>query len=319
MPANHFSHQDYYRQHSRTSELNALSKLENSLLTQCPNEADAIFDCVQNWVIHEQECQWGRYEFAKDRYGEAEIRNAKLMLYTLLERLNDKPYSAQRADAKLICNCRGASLLFTALLRQQGIPARLRVGFVSYHPIAKFNMDHVIVEFWDEAKQCLRWADPLVNDAFKKNAPQLVTLNATDIQEGEFIPAEVAWLAVRQAPETANDYGVGLFKSRRGLFTIRNRLLQEMAARLKMEMQPGDLWGYMLLEGPSVDPTDPSQLSCLDQLAELLIADDLPGIQALYHKTPALKIPSIIINHSAMNGVKAVELMDIGEATCALA
>jgi hypothetical protein len=84
-------------------------------------------------------------------------------------------------------------------------------------------------------------------------------------------------------------------------------LLHELAARLKKEMLPGDLWGYMLYEGPSVDPKDKKQLAVLDKLAAALINDDLDELQKLYQSTAALKIPSVLISHNSVHGVHAVD------------
>ncbi len=305
-----FKHLSFYKTHSHFT---ACDTNEFSFLEEMPNNPFELFDVVQNLVIHETECQWGNYQFAKARYSEANLRHSADMFRQIKNITQNKVFDTQPLEKKLICNCRGASLLFLSLLRSKKIPARLRVGFVTYHPIANFNIDHVIVEFYDHKTAKTYWADVLVTETFKQKNKKNIVLDATNIQKDQFIPAERAWLSVRSNRETPESYGIGLFKNRKGLFTIRNKLLHELCARLKIEMLPGDLWGYMLLEGPSADPTDSIQISKLDEIANLLIADDITRLTHLYQNNPALKVPSIVINHSGLDGIKAIEL---GEISC---
>lgn len=303
-----FDHLSFYQIHSHFT---ACGIDEFSFIKDLPSDPFKLFDLVQNLVIHETECQWGNYQFAKSRYSEANLRHSSEMLRQIIKLTQNNIFQTQPLDKKLICSCRGASLLFLSLLRSKKIPARLRVGFVTYHPIANFNMDHVIVEFYDESSSRTYWADILVTETFKQKNKKNITLNALNLQKDQFIPAETAWLSVRNNREAAESYGVGLFKSRKGLFTIRNKLLHELCARLKIEMLPSDLWGYMLFEGPSADPTDAAQINSLDQIANLLMADDVTCLGHLYQTNPAIKVPSIVINHSALDGMQAVELGDV--------
>ena len=286
------------------SHLSALGRHQSHLshLSQQPSD---LFVLTQNLFVHENECQWGNYEFAKARYVESYYRRVEDMLSQIFT-LSSRPLHEPRSlEEKLIVSCRGAALLFCAFLRNQGIPGRLRVGFVSYHPIARFKMDHVVTEYWEDGKW--KCADPLMSEAFFKMNPKAKNLNPLDLSEEAFIPAEQAWINLRTKKEDCSQYGVGLFQNRRGLFSVRNKLLHALAARLKFEMLPGDLWGYMLFDGPSVDPTEESQLQYLDELASLLLQDDFAQLKAFYEAHAAVKVPSIVLNHNPLKGVVASE------------
>ena len=56
------------------------------------------------------------------------------------------PLTVAREPAqRLVGNCRDHAVLFTSLLRQQGVPARVRVGFATYLT-DRIHCDHWIVE-----------------------------------------------------------------------------------------------------------------------------------------------------------------------------
>ena len=275
---------------------------------ELPKDIHFLFRLTQSMIIHENECQWGNYDFAKNRYAETNIRQVSSMLKRFFE-LSDQPLTIERPiEKRLIASCRGASLLFAALLRAFNIPARLKIGFVTYHPIASFYMDHVVVEYFDPTHHQWRWADPLLTEEHMEKNPKTQKLNPLALKSGQFIPAEQAWKSVRCGEVSADAYGIGLFKNRRGLFAIRNKLMHEIAARLKYEMLPGDLWGYMLFDGPQVEPQDTAQLAVMDRLADVLMENQLADIQHFYRTHNAIKIPSIVINNHSILGTCADEI-----------
>ena len=88
------------------------------------------------------------------RMGEINTRYADAMFALLMGRgepalMRDRP----AADRVVGC-CRDATVLFLALARHKGIPARARVGFAAYI-VPGWLIDHVVAEVWDDAKG--RW------------------------------------------------------------------------------------------------------------------------------------------------------------------
>jgi hypothetical protein len=93
------------------------------------------------------------------RMAEISTRYADAMFALLLDRgepalMRDRP----AADRVVGC-CRDATVLFLALARHKGIPARARVGFAAYI-VPGWLIDHVVAEAWDDAEGRWRLIDP---------------------------------------------------------------------------------------------------------------------------------------------------------------
>ena len=94
-----------------------------------------------------------------ERAGEINTRYADAMLTLLLERGEPALGRERRPPDRVVGCCRDATVLFLALARRKGIPARARVGFAAYfHP--GWLIDHVVAEVWDAAAGRWRLVDP---------------------------------------------------------------------------------------------------------------------------------------------------------------
>jgi transglutaminase-like putative cysteine protease len=115
---------------------------------------------AQQLVFHDR----GGGDFAANgveagRIAEIDTRYAQDMLARLFE-LADLPLTGQRAPRERIVGCcRDFTVLFLAIARAQGLPARARVGFGAYLE-AGWNLDHAIAEVWDAAKGRWQFVDP---------------------------------------------------------------------------------------------------------------------------------------------------------------
>ena len=67
------------------------------------------------------------------------------------------------ADGRYVCVCRSFTLLFVAMLRHQGVPARARCGFGAYFEKGKFY-DHWVAEYWNTAEKRWVMVDSQVDD-----------------------------------------------------------------------------------------------------------------------------------------------------------
>jgi len=89
-----------------------------------------------------------------ERMAEIDTRYADAMLALILERGAPALGRERRAADRVVGCCRDATVLFVALARHKGIPARVRVGFAAYfHP--GWLVDHVVAEVWDDRER--RW------------------------------------------------------------------------------------------------------------------------------------------------------------------
>ncbi len=92
--------------------------------------------------------------------------------------------------SRLISNCRDHSLLYIALLRTAGIPARARCGFARYFEQGRW-IDHWVVERWSGK----RWVitDAQLDDLMREKLG--ISFEPRDLPDGEFRSGGEAWLA----------------------------------------------------------------------------------------------------------------------------
>lgn len=83
--------------------------------------------------------------FAAERMAEINLRYADAMFARLRELKPAVPGAERAVTERLVGCCRDFTLLFVAMARHHGIPARSRVGFARYL-VAGWAMDHVVAE-----------------------------------------------------------------------------------------------------------------------------------------------------------------------------
>lgn len=166
------------------------------------------------------------------------------------------PLLAERPPGDRVAGCcRDHSLLAVAALREQGIPARTRVGFVSYFDPG-FHGDHVIAEWWNGE----RWqrSDPELE-------PGSRAFDVRDIPTGEGAPFETAaevWTAYRAGRLDADEYGVARGSDLSGPGFVRLYVIQEVLHRFGHEALLWDGVGDGILDEDA------------DELAALLLRAD---------------------------------------------
>jgi transglutaminase-like putative cysteine protease len=98
---------------------------------------------VQGLVIHYREGERFGYAIPEERLPEVDTRYAQRMLARILA-MDNSPLTEQRPpERRLVGCCRDFTVLFLALARHVGVPARARVGFASYFD-PSFNYDHEV-------------------------------------------------------------------------------------------------------------------------------------------------------------------------------
>ncbi|MBM7786432.1 transglutaminase-like domain-containing protein [Tenggerimyces flavus] len=151
--------------------------------------------------------------------------------------------------------CRDHSLLAVAALREQGTPARTRVGFAGYFD-PDFHGDHVVAEWWNGE----RWqrGDPELESGSR-------AFDVRDLPTGEGAPFETAaevWTGYRAGRLDAADYGVARGSDLSGPDFVRLYVIQEVLHRFGHEAL---LWDGV---GDGIQDED------ADELAQLLLRAD---------------------------------------------
>lgn len=192
------------------------------------------------------------------------------MLKALVAR-NPRGVTVEREPAeRLVLSCRYYAMLLISILKHQGVPARVRVGFASYvHPASSRHFDHWIAEVWNEREGRWMFVDP----DFKR----------IDF-EGFELAGEV-WVRARRGEIDPEKYGFHVWW---GLAYVLSNVCHDLFSCLNHEPTYG--------EGPELYHRDVDRFSAeealfVDRLARLLRDPDenLAELMSLRAQHPLLQ------------------------------
>lgn len=251
-----------------------------------PGDVASLARMVQGLVIHEYMTKAYGVTVPESRKAESHIRYVDEMLDRIFE-LDPSPLTVARPPEKrLVGVCHHFSLLFVAMLRAQGIPARYRQGFGTYFnpPNAE---EHVVGEYWNGS----RWVmvDPQLDDVWRRALN--FDFDPLDVPHDRFIIAGDAWQQCRAGKADPGHYGI-FVGNLRGLWFIAAEIIRDVSALNAVEMLPWDVWGAM----PQVNEPMDARLAYFDQLAALTQSDALDAIRTRYESDPGLRVPSTVFN-----------------------
>jgi hypothetical protein len=261
-------------------------------LSALPTDLGQLCDAIEGVLIHSDLTAWlYDVKLPEVRLNEKHIRPLAQTL-TQIRELVPKPLTVRREPKDRAAGvCRHFTQLLCTALRNQGIPARARVGFGAYFNPGKFE-DHWVGEYWNAAEQ--RWIlvdaqlDAVQRKAFK------VDFDPRDVPRNRFIIAGDAWQQCRSGRADPTAFGLSPINLK-GLWFIAGNILRDLAALNRMELLPWDVWGMM----PRTDADlTPEQLALLDKLAALTMASDeaLPELRRLYESDERLRVPTTVFN-----------------------
>jgi hypothetical protein len=274
----------YFSKHGRITDPGEHAKQFDHL----PRSVPQLVRLVQGVTLHVFWAERYGYAIPPARQGEVQLRTVPRRLARTLE-LDPRPLTEPRpVDKRLIGNCRDFSVLLTALLRHQGLPARARCGFGAYFLPNHFE-DHWVAEYWNETQN--RWI--LVDAQLDQHQSQAlkIAFDPLDVPRDQFIVGGRAWQMCRSGrydPET-----FGIFDMH-GLGFVRGNLVRDVASLNKVELLPWDCWGIILEE--SLD--EAAGLSLLDSVAGLSAGDvpEFEALQATYENDPRLRMEGSLLS-----------------------
>lgn len=117
---------------------------------------------------------------------------AAAMLNELFRRDKKGLHMKRKEADRLVVTCRYVSVLYAALLKLKGIPARVRSGFAPYVTSGKKSADHWTVEYWNYDQN--RWAMADVDASLEGH----ITFDPYDVPLGTFDFSANAWLESRK-------------------------------------------------------------------------------------------------------------------------
>ena len=230
------------------------------------------------------------------RIAEIDTRYADAMLARLAE-LAGPPLTAGRpARQRLVGCCRDFTVLFLAIARHQGVPARARVGFAGYF-VPGWFVDHVVAEVWDAGQQRWRLVDPELADGHTGGSDPS-PVDPLDVPASRFLTGPRAWRACRACEADPERFAVDpdlKVPGTRGWPYLRHNLVHDLSALTKREMLLWDEWGLADLDA---EPS-PDQLALLDGLAAATSSPSLTAGQAQeLARLDGLRVPPVVTSHS---------------------
>jgi hypothetical protein len=279
------------------------------LYDNLPTEPKEIFSIVRNLLLHMRDGELFNYRIPPKRFEEVEYRYINKILGNIIkkdDRLISKPRLIQK---KAIGTCRDFSLLACSMLRHVGVPSRIRFGFNTYYYRLFFH-DIVLLEYWDFSSARWRFVDVRTTDVQVKGHKFFnVDFDLCDIPCDRFILAGEAWGKCKNAKMNCKQFGHDPVKKINGLWYIRNKIMQDLAALNKTELLMWDCWGYMRQTENDADLYDTEQSKVIDQVAEVVRDQkiNLNDVRKLYANSD-LKMLGIVKAMSPISGWHEVKI-----------
>jgi Transglutaminase-like superfamily len=226
-----------------------------------------------------------------ERLKEVDSRYADLMFTRLLKMGPPKLSRNRPSEERIAGCCRDFAVLFVAMARHKGIPARVRVGYATYFKEGWY-LDHVIAEIWDDKENRWRLVEPEVGDTIISKA----RFDPLDVPNDKFVTGSRAWMAARSgeiepekfvvAPELQIPYT-------RSWLSLRHHIVQDLAALNKLEMLVWDQWGILNED----DPRQHGEM--LDQLARVTANPNCSASEiASWSRKEGLRVPATVTSYS---------------------
>jgi len=201
---------------------------------ELPVDVGALCRVVQGVLIHSD---W----LAAYGVAEAQFRTVSretLPLASRLKQIADLDGSSLTVDRALdrraVGTCRDYALMLCGMLRQQGVPARVRCGFATY--FRRECEDHWICEYWHDGRW--RRVDAQLDGVI---APSLgVHFDLTDLPDDKFITAGEAWRRCRSGEADRMRFGHG--EQAGGLWFVRVNVVRDHHSVNGRETSDWDTW-----------------------------------------------------------------------------
>ncbi|NLG96314.1 MAG: excinuclease ABC subunit UvrA [Chloroflexi bacterium] len=253
----------YYAAHGVMTAPSEMAYLFNGL----PEDIPAVCSIVQGLLIHPSTTHLYEVELTSTQKREVNIRPVAEML-SRIHSLDPRPLTEARDPKdRLTGNCRDHAVLFCAILRHQGRPARVRAGFAAYLG-PNMNYDHWVVEYWNKDKGRWVMVDPQLDALQQKDLK--IDFDVTDMPAGKFFTGAETWQQCRAGKAKSGTFGAN--RKKRGWQYMRMRLLQDLAAMNKIELLPWDNWWDLGTRDEQAVTASDRKL--LDEVAEVILQSD---------------------------------------------
>ena len=230
------------------------------------------------------------------RMAEINTRYADAMFALLLDRGEPALTRDRPAADRVVGCCRDATVLFLALARHKGIPARARVGFAAYI-VPGWLIDHVVAEAWDDAAGRWRLLDPQMDSDWTPEVNGR-PVDWRDLADDQFMTGPRAWQAARAGASDPDRHGHpdADLAILRGWPNIADHVVHDLAALNKTEMLLWDGWGMLVTPGwRTPGPVPEPDATILDEICAATADPAVsPDVVAALGARDGLRVPETV-------------------------
>jgi hypothetical protein len=270
---------EYYTRHSVITDPGKYASLFDDL----PYGIQSFVKIVQGLLVSLPWEDAYNLDIPRERHREIYLRTVPEMLKRILE-LDPSSVIVKRPPQKRkVSLCRDFAVLLVSMLRYQGVPARVRVGFAGYYRAETPRYwDHRIAEYWNKGLN--RWV--LVDAMTEKPILERLRFKIDPLNidsSSQFLLAGEVWQKCRTGKAEPQEFGDS--PEDLGMPPIRYALLHDFDYLNKNELVGFDAW-YSLINKPENEVTE-QEKALLDNVAEMTshVDSNFNGLRKLYQTT----------------------------------
>lgn len=285
---------DHYRRHTVVTD----PRRHAGALLALPGDVASLVEVIGGVFAHYESDLLGTgFRPAPERLAEVNARSVTAILDRVFA-LDPRPLTEPRPmERRFLGVCRDASLLLTAILRTQGVPARLRYGTARHLYVPTRPMhDHVLVEYWDAAESRWRYSDGRMYASVRR-AQRLAGRFRDDVPPELFLTGGAAWLRSQESDAAAFQLSGFMLDADAGRWRARNLFLYDLASLGGWEPLMWDAWGYIRRTKPRTRPRGRLQHRTLNRLAALDPRDPTQWreLHRIYRGQRLVRVPSRVL------------------------
>jgi hypothetical protein len=182
----------------------------------------------------------------------------------------------RKPEDRLVLGCQQNAILLVSILKNRGIPARVRCGHVTYL-IPDFHTSHTICEVWNEEKNRWMLVDP--------------STDRIDFSRDKFDFSYDACLQLLSGEIDPSQYGIPRRYS--GFVSIVAKVHIDLAAVLGTEYPVSQYAPMLQYAFENEDQLTAEHIKILHTICELmksLDGDNISRLQEIYAKTPEIQL-----------------------------
>lgn len=278
-------------------------------LRRLPRDVGTLVDIIGGLFAHyEFDTADAGWQPTPERLSEVDLRTTHRILDRVLA-LDPAPlHHARPLTSRYLGVCRDASLLLCSILREHGIPARLRYGVSNhlYIPVRPMH-DHVVVEYWSAGDNRWRYADGRMYRTVRE-AHGLPERFRDNVPHSVFLTGPRAWRRSQESERAAFRLSGLMLDADAGRWQARNLFLYDLTSLAGWEPLMWDAWGYIRRARPRTRPHGPLQYHKLKRLGELDDRDPEQWRELLrrYRATRLVRLPARVLSCSPVRSPQVV-------------